>query len=114
MGHARALLGAAKQDEALGHVLKAGLNVRDTENFVRRLSETPAPRPGAIGREPAKSSVPGKKDADTRALESDLAAALGLEVSIDHSKKGSGVVTIGYRSLDQLDDVCKRLMGTGV
>ncbi|MGD9799532.1 MAG: ParB/RepB/Spo0J family partition protein [Parvularculaceae bacterium] len=114
MGHARALLGAKKPDEALAQVLKGGLNVRDTENFVRKLNEAPPPKTGGIAREPAKSSVPGKKDADTRALESDLAAALGLEVSIDHSPKGSGVVTIGYRSLDQLDDVCKRLMGTAV
>ncbi|HNS86614.1 MAG TPA: ParB/RepB/Spo0J family partition protein, partial [Parvularculaceae bacterium] len=114
MGHARALLGADKPDEALAHVLKAGLNVRDTESFVRRLNEAPPAKPGAIAREPAKPSVPGKKDADTRALEADLAAALGLEVSIDHTPKGSGVLTIGYRSLDQLDDVCKRLMGTGV
>lgn len=114
MGHARALLGAASPDEALGAVLKQGLNVRDTETYVRKLNETPAEKAPAIGREPSKSSVPGKKDADTRALEADLAAALGLEISIDHKPKGSGVVTIAYRSLDQLDDVCKRLMGTGV
>ena len=114
MGHARALLGARAPDEALAAVLKQGLNVRDTETYVRRLNEAPAEKPPGVGREPSKSSVPGKKDADTRALEADLAAALGLEISIDHKPKGSGVVTISYRSLDQLDDVCKRLMGTGV
>ncbi|MFZ5618597.1 MAG: ParB/RepB/Spo0J family partition protein [Pseudomonadota bacterium] len=114
MGHARALLAAKSPDEALAFVLKHALNVRDTERYVRRLNEGPAERPAGIAREPAKPSVPGKKDADTRALEADLAAALGLEISIDHSPKGSGVVTIAYRSLDQLDDVCKRLMGTGV
>jgi ParB family chromosome partitioning protein len=114
-GHARALLGAKKPDEALAAVIRQGLNVRDTERFVKRLSlggaeaMTPAP-----AREPAKPSVPGKKDADTRALENDLSAALGLEVAIDHKPKGSGVVSISYRTLDQLDDVCKRLMGTGV
>lgn len=114
MGHARALLGAKKPDDALVEVLKRGLNVRDTENYVKKLNEEPSARAPAIGREPSKPSVPGKKDADTRALEADLAAALGLEISIDHKANGSGVVTIGYRSLDQLDDVCKRLMGTGV
>ena len=114
MGHARALLGAKKPDEALGLVLKQGLNVRDTETYVRKLNEDPAAKAPGVGREPPKSSVPGKKDADTRALEADLAAALGLEIAIDHKPKGSGVVTISYRSLDQLDDVCKRLMGTGV
>ena len=113
MGHARALLGAKDPDAALAVVLKQGLNVRDTESYVKKLSETPIKK-AAIGREPGKSSVPGKKDADTRALEADLAAALGLQIAIDHKPKGSGVITIGYRSLDQLDDVCKRLMGTGV
>lgn len=114
MGHARALLGARAPDEALAAVLKQGLNVRDTETYVRRLNETPAEKTPGVSRGPSKSSVPGKKDADTRALEADLAAALGLEIAIDHKPKGSGVVTISYRSLDQLDDVCKRLMGTGV
>ena len=56
----------------------------------------------------------GKKDADTRALEADLAAALGLEVEIEHSKKGAGAVTIRYLNLDQLDDVVRRLMDAGV
>lgn len=114
MGHARALLGAQNPDAALAVVLKQGLNVRDTEAYVKKLNEGPAEKPGGVGREPGKSSVPGKKDADTRALEADLAAALGLEIAIDHKPKGSGVITIGYRSLDQLDDVCKRLMGTGI
>lgn len=114
MGHARALLGAKKPDEALGVVLKHGLNVRDTENYVRKLNEEPARKTPGLGREPSKSSVPGRKDADTRALEADLAAALGLEIAIDHKPKGSGVIVISYRSLDQLDDVCKRLMGSGV
>lgn len=114
MGHARALLGAKNPDEAVALVIRRGLSVRDTEDFVRKLNEDAAPKAPAVGREPAKSSVPGKKDADTRALEADLAAALGLEISIDHKPKGSGVIVIGYRSLDQLDDVCKRLMGTGI
>lgn len=114
MGHARALLAADRPDEALAHVLKAGLSVRETENYVRKLNEGPPGMAPAQGRGPAKPSVPGKKDADTRALEADLAAALGLEISIEHTPRGSGVVTIPYRSLEQLDDVCKRLMGAGV
>ncbi len=110
-GHARALLGAKNPEAALEAVLRRGLNVRDTERLVKAEGAALAP---AIQREPAKPSVPGKKDADTRALEADLAAALGLEIAIDHKPKGSGVLTISYRSLDQLDDVCKRLMGQGV
>lgn len=114
MGHARALLAAKDPDAALAAVLRQGLNVRDTEDYVKGLNEAPAEKSARLGREPGKSSVPGRKDADARALEADLAAALGLEISIDHKPKGSGSLTIGYRTLDQLDDVCKRLMGTGV
>lgn len=110
-GHARALLAAKDPIAALDIVLRRGLNVRDTERLVKDEAAAPTPSPA---REPAKPSVPGKKDADTRALEADLAAALGLEVAIDHKPKGSGAITIAYRSLDQLDDVCKRLMGQGV
>lgn len=109
-GHARALLGAKDPLAALETVLRRGLNVRDTERLVKEEGAAPTPAP----REPGKPTVPGRKDADTRALEADLAAALGLEIAIDHKPRGSGTLTISYRSLDQLDDVCKRLMGQGV
>ncbi len=110
-GHARALLAAKDPLAALDIVLRRGLNVRDTERLVKEDTAAPAP---ATAAGPAKPSVPGRKDADTRALEADLASALGLAVAIDHKPKGSGEITIAYRSLDQLDDVCKRLMGQGV
>jgi ParB family chromosome partitioning protein len=113
-GHARALLGAKNPEAALAVVLKEGLNVRGVEALVRRLNDGPTAPTAPDGKGPAKPSVPGRKDADTRALEGDLAAALGLEVAIEHSPRGSGVLSISYRSLDQLDDVCKRLMGTRI
>jgi ParB family chromosome partitioning protein len=112
-GHARALLGAQDPDAALAAVLKGELSVRETEALVRRLEAAPgAPPPPP--HEPGKPAIPGRKDADTRALEADLSAALGYEVAIDHSPRGAGSVTIRYRSLDQLDDICKRLTGSSV
>ena len=50
------------------------------------------------------------KDADTRALEKSLSDLLGLEVTIQH-RSGKGEVRIKYTSLEQLDDVCRRLRG---
>jgi ParB family chromosome partitioning protein len=50
------------------------------------------------------------KDADTRALEKSLGDALGLEVTISH-RGGKGDVRIRYTSLEQLDDVVRRLRG---
>ena len=49
-----------------------------------------------------------EKNADTLALEKRLSDALGLVVSID-ARGESGVVSIRYRNLDQLDDLARRL-----
>ncbi|MEL6370736.1 MAG: ParB/RepB/Spo0J family partition protein [Pseudomonadota bacterium] len=115
MGHARALLASDDIDKDLSEVLSGALSVRDTEKLVQPKS-TDAKRSPASSQKPNDASPVStlKKDADTRALENDLAAALGLEVMINHSKKGAGEVTIKYLSLDQLDDVCRRLMAAGV
>ena len=115
MGHARALLAASKPEAVCALVLSKGLSVRQTEALIRE-AETRAGRGGPGKKEKSKeksiSSKPAK-DADTRALERDLSAILGLEVAIDHSKKGSGSLKIDYLTLDQLDDICRRLMGAG-
>ena len=52
------------------------------------------------------------KDADTRVLESDLSAAIGANVSIRHKPGGAGSVTINYKSLDELDGICRLPLGT--
>lgn len=118
MGHARALLGADDPDGACAKVLQNGWSVRETEAFVKEAaggrSKAKSSGRASSDTSPAKLSGGGKKDADTRALERDLASMLGLEVEIDHSKKGAGVVTLHYLSLDQLDDICRRLMGSSV
>ena len=48
------------------------------------------------------------KDADTRALERDLTARLGLTVSVD-PRGEAGTVTVRYQSLEQLDLILARL-----
>jgi len=115
MGHARALLACEAPDIYLDAVIEENLSVRDTE----RLVQMDAPRargkkPAGKGAAPARPSAPGSKDADTRSIERDLAIALGLEVEINHKPKGAGAMTIKYRNLDQLDDICRRLTGAGV
>jgi ParB family chromosome partitioning protein len=51
-----------------------------------------------------------EKDADTRALEKVLTDLLGLGVKITHRGE-AGDVRIQYKSLEQLDLLCKRLQG---
>ena len=63
----------------------------------------------ARARKPAKSAASGaNKSADTAALERRLSDTLGLTVTLAE-RGNSGVLHIHYRSLDQLDDVVRRL-----
>ena len=106
-GHARLLLGQPKAEEFADAIVKRGLNVRQVETWARQSGRQQA---AASGR-PARSGRPGK-DADTEALERRIADALGLQVAIDHRANGGGTVQIRYRSLEQLDEVVRRLEST--
>ncbi|MGY3438450.1 MULTISPECIES: ParB/RepB/Spo0J family partition protein [unclassified Marinovum] len=106
-GHARALVTSENAVELARRVVSQGLSVRDTEKAAKQ--------PTTV--EPVKkttsflSESPGK-DADTRALEGDLSAHLGLKVSVDHKPGGEGgKLVLTYNSLEQLDDLCRRLAG---
>lgn len=99
-GHARALVTA---EDPIGLALKVagqGLSVRETEDLARRVASPPLPGSARAARQ---------RDADTRALEEDLSANLGMSVVIDHRVGGEGQVTIRYKSLDQLDQLCQLL-----
>lgn len=111
MGHARALLTAPDAVALARKVVAKDLSVRETEALAApKLVTKKGPSEPAA----AKPKAGGAKDADTKAMERDLEAALGLVVSIDHQGKEGGEVRIDYRTLDELDDVCARLMGTGI
>lgn len=104
MGHARALIGAEDPAGLAARVVRDGLTVRQTE----KLAGEARPATGkAAGGAPSGA---GGKDAETRSLEKDLGQILGLEVALAHSGE-RGTLTIRYRTLEQLDDVCRRLMG---
>lgn len=96
-GHARALITAADPEAAALRIVEAGLNVRDTEALVER--------PPARKAKAAKKA----KDVDTAALEKGMADAIGLPVAIKHKANGSGEVRIRYRTLEQLDEICRRI-----
>lgn len=100
-GHARALITAPNAKELALKVVGKGLSVRATEDLVRKS--------GVEGMGKRASSRQQEKDADTRALEADLSAGLGMGVRIDHDLSGSGRMTISYNSLDQLDLLCSAL-----
>ena len=98
-GHARALITVADPGALAKRVIEDGLSVRATE----KLAQSPNKRPPAKGA-PAK-------DADTRSLENELEARLGLKVDIRHKPDGKGEVRIVYTSLEQLEALCRKLRG---
>lgn len=100
-GHARALITSADPSILARQVIAKGLSVRETERLARSIGGGKARR-GQAG--------PPQKDADTLAIERDLAAALELGVSIWHEPgTGRGKLTIVYNSLDDLDFLCRAL-----
>lgn len=100
-GHARTLVTAEDPSGLAYRIVEEGLSVRQAE----ALAQQPAGRP-----ETAKASAPVEKDADTLALEKALSDVTGLKVSIAHGRRG-GEMKIGYKSLEQLDELCRRLRG---
>jgi len=42
-------------------------------------------------------------------LELDLSATIGMKVQIDHKGEQGGTLSIGYRTLDDLDELCRAL-----
>ncbi len=102
-GHARALIPTENAVDLAREVVAKGLSVRQTEALAKK------------SQQPAKEKRPKapEKDADTRSIEVDLTANLGMKVTINH-KEGSegGSVTIQYKSFDQLDDLCQILSAT--
>ncbi|WP_347138232.1 ParB/RepB/Spo0J family partition protein [Paracoccus sp. SSK6] len=104
-GHARALITAENPAALARKIMDNGLSVRETEELVRKQGKTAAERPAS------KAARSRDKDADTRALESDLSAQLRMSVVIDHLDNGGGTMTISYRDLEQLDRLCQILAG---
>ena len=98
-GHARMLIGQPDAERLAEEIVAHGLNVRQVESLAREAGER-----GGKSRAVRRAA----KNANLVALEKRISDALGLAVSINEAKRG-GVLTVRYRSLDQLDDVLRRL-----
>lgn len=93
-GHGRTLIGLPDAEERARAIVEGGLNVRQAEQRSAKK---------------AGKRTPHEKDPDTKALESSLGNMLGLKVQIaDHGEKG-GELRIAYKTLEQLDDLIRRL-----
>jgi ParB family chromosome partitioning protein len=102
-GHAKAIAAAPDPSLLAEAIVKNGLSVRQAEELARKSVDKPSQ-----ARQSSAPRGPSEKDSDTRALEQDLADILGLTVSIN-DRNGAGEVRISYATLEQLDDICRRL-----
>jgi ParB family chromosome partitioning protein len=101
-GQARALVGHHDAERLADEIVARGLNTRQVEEVARETGKKK-------GRQQKSGhKIRAAKNADTLALEKRLADALGLAISVDNRSRG-GSLTIRYRSLDQLDEVVRRL-----
>lgn len=104
-GHARALVGHPFASALARQIVENGLSVREAEKLAKQDTNKGNSTP-----KPQKARA--DKDADTLQIEAELAANLGMKVSIDHSSDGEGgKMVLNYRSLDQLDDLLRALGG---
>lgn len=100
-GHARALQGLPNpqaQDAALATVLRFEMNVRQTEDLVRKLKG-----------ERRVNTVRPASQPEIQAIEERLRASLGTRVLLRHGKKGGSLV-IHYYSNEELDALLKYLI----
>ena len=100
-GHARTLVATDSPAELAEQIIKLGLSVREAESLTR---EAASPR--------ARKAKP-EKNADTRALEKSVAESLGFKIEIHDRGEAGGTVSIAYKSLEQLEEICQRLQARG-
>jgi ParB family chromosome partitioning protein len=101
-GHGRALLGLenpAAQSAAMKSILNNNLNVRQTEELVRKLAERKSPTPAP------KKEIP----VEIQTFEKQLRSQFGTKVNINYSKQG-GSVTFYYYSEEELENLIEQML----
>jgi ParB family chromosome partitioning protein len=103
-GHARALLALendAHMEEGLDAIRTRGLNVRQTEDLVRRMLQ---PKP----EQPAPDDP--QMQAQIKYLEDRFRASLGTRVSLSRNPDGSGRLVVHFYSDDDLQHLYQRMV----
>lgn len=94
-GHARTLIGLPDAEARAQEIVAGALNVRQSE---QRSKSTKHPKRRARDADP-----------NLRDLESRISNTLGLSVKVIHKGSKGGEVRIAYKTLEQLDDINRRL-----
>ncbi|WP_455477822.1 ParB/RepB/Spo0J family partition protein [Bartonella sp. B10] len=96
-GHARCLITIDNPQDLAERIIREGLSVRQTEILAYEQANPKVKKQTSI-----------EKNEETKSLEKLLTDVIGMKVIIRHGKKG-GDLKIHYSSLEQLDDICRRL-----
>ena len=99
-GHARALIPTSDPVGLARTIVSKGLSVRDAERLAQNNIKAQS--------QPVLETKSAAKDPDTLALERTLSDTLGLDVIVNHKGNG-GKLTISYKSLEQLEEICRLL-----
>ena len=100
-GHARALVTCDNPLALAKQIISLGLSVRDAERLAKNVDQKKV------------NNKTKDKPADTMLLEADLSAALKMKVSINHEEgKEKGLISISYKSLDELDRISEILINS--
>jgi len=94
-GHARTLLGVADSEARAREIVEGALNVREAEQ------RSKSRKPGRRGQ--------NSEDPNIKAIESNISNILGLKVQIVHKGNKGGDIRISYKTLEQFDDLIRRL-----
>jgi len=92
-GHARTLLGEADPEARARELIEGAMTVRQAEQ--RSVKKKPGGKPA--------------KDPNISDLEASVSNRLGLKIQIIHKGDKGGEMRISYKSLEQLDELTRRL-----
>lgn len=101
-GHARTLVTASDPEKLARQIIADGLSVRQAEALAANDDAT-------NGSSNSKSNATSEKTADIKALEKKLEDKLGLKFDLRHGDGDKGELRIKYKSLEQLDEICRKL-----
>ena len=106
MGHARALLALAEQQQSkcAQAIIQRQLSVRGAEALVKQLLD-------GDSNSKKKPSATSGQDPDITRMEHKLSDRLGARVSIQHSQNGSGRLQIRYTNLDEFEGIINKVLG---
>ncbi|MDR0793254.1 MAG: ParB/RepB/Spo0J family partition protein [Chitinophagaceae bacterium] len=99
MGHARALITMENIDQQLfifKEIKEKGLNVRQTEELVKKMSSA-----NKVVKTPIKPSLPPAY----KRIEDNLASHFATKVKLAHNNSGHGNIQIEYYSLEELNKI---------